>query len=101
MANLIIRDYEGSPYETDFDIDDLANVSCAWMTVVSGDEILTVLYKDGERRKWDSCPGVRFIGYEDGEYNIYVPEYGVDLLHDDTWLSMSKAYDRMYYPLHR
>lgn len=95
--NLIIHDYQGRAVETDLDIDNLENVLRAKIAVVSGDEILMIIFKDGELAKWDSYPGGRIHGFDDGEYDVYYPKNNINLLSDEKWLSMTDSYDRQKY----
>ena len=48
---VIIRDFRGNPRE----IEITKEFKRAYITILSGDEILTVCYKDGTEEKFDSC----------------------------------------------
>lgn len=99
--NLIIRDYQGRAVETDFDIGNLEDVLRAKITITTGDEILMVIFKDGELAEWDSCPGGRILNFEDAEYDVYYQKHNINLLSDEKWLSMTDSYDRLMYALSR
>ena len=61
----IIRDYMGNPRE----IEITKEVESAYMTILTGDEILTVKYKDGTEEKFDSCDN-RIADYYDDGYEV-------------------------------
>ena len=42
------------------------------MKKISGDQILTVIYKDGKAKTFDSCDGGRIIGFHD-DTAIFMP----------------------------
>ena len=65
---LTIYDYQGTPVE--IEIKDFEEVISAYCEVISGDEILTVIYKDGSKATFDAYPSGRIHGYEDGEVEI-------------------------------
>lgn len=64
---ITIYDYARNPVE--IDIPNFENVIKIICRVVSGDEILDVYYKVGEKN-FDSCPGGRLHGYFDGQVDI-------------------------------
>jgi len=64
---LTIYDYSDTPVEIIIpNYEDVVAASCE---VISGDEILTITYKDGSHKTYDSCD-CRLHGYYDGEVDI-------------------------------
>lgn len=96
MRKFIIRDYEGNPVETDVDLDNLDNILVMNIHILSGDEILTVVTKDGDIETWDSCQGARIYGFEDGDYVIFNSVKGVNYL-TEHYLKLDNSYDRQEY----
>lgn len=64
---LIIYDYNDTP--VGITIPNYEDVVAASCKVLSGDEILTITYKDGSQKTYDSSD-CRLQGYYDGEVNI-------------------------------
>lgn len=58
------------------------------ISVITGDEVAEVLYKNGCSLKFDSCPeGMRRDSEQiDFSYELYNKEKGIDHLHDVEWL---------------
>ena len=65
---LTIYNYQDKPVE--IEIPNFENVAGATCEVISGDEVLTVRYKDGTEKEFDSYPGGRLHGYYDGNVDI-------------------------------
>lgn len=67
---IIIYDWANRPKK--IIIDDVEKVSYYHVHIITGDEILTVYFKDGKSIRYNSCGGddVRLKKYDDGEYNI-------------------------------
>ena len=65
-----ILDYAGKVREIDVDLND-ANILAAYMKVVTGDEILTVIYEDGSLETFDSSNN-RMTDYFDEEYALKI-----------------------------
>ena len=67
---LTLLDYENR--KMSFDIGDIKIIDNIKITVLSGDEVATVTYNNGDQVKFDSCEeGGRLISYYDGEYVLY------------------------------
>ena len=75
--------------QVEYDIGELDDIYIADISVLSGDEVLNVTYKDGSTKKFDSYPK-RLINYFDHRYNVYSPS--VNLFEDDDWLSRTSSY---------
>ena len=65
---LTIYDYQGTPVE--IEIKDFEEVILAYCEVISGDEILTIIYKNGSKATFDAYPFGRAHGYKDGKVEI-------------------------------
>lgn len=61
------------------------DVELIMVEVLSGDEVLRILLKDGSIVHFDSCPGGRLVGYEDGEYLVYPNQF-------EKWLKRTSSY---------
>ena len=64
---IVIRDYEDKP--THIEIDDFENAVAIFCKILSGDEVITVVFKDGSTKEFDSSND-RIMGFYDGEYSI-------------------------------
>lgn len=62
----------------DVDIGELDDILTISVTVISGDEILHVLKKNGEEIKEDSDRHFRTIDFYDGQYTIYNSSIGLN-----------------------
>lgn len=68
---MILYDYKDGRYEADVDLDN-PSIELAMLEVISGDEVLTVIYKDGTTRIVDADTNSRFHDYFDGSYILVV-----------------------------
>ena len=74
MKHLEIMDYKGIKHETDIDLDNLNEIDTIFISVVSGDEIATVAYKNGQSVTIDSdhlAKNQRYRHDYDGGYILY------------------------------
>ena len=62
------------------------DVELIMVQILSGDEILRIILKDGTIRHFDSCPGGRITGYEDGEYYVRPDQF-------EKWFKRTDSYD--------
>lgn len=67
MSEIFAIDYADMKVPTGCNAEDVLMVS---VTVVSGDELLTIVKKDGTITQVDSCPGGRFLNYFDYQYIV-------------------------------
>lgn len=67
---LEIMDYSGARTKTPIDIDNLKDVLSLYIRVISGDEILTVIYRNGKIERYDSSDS-RCMDFYDDEYCLY------------------------------
>ena len=82
-----IYDYAGEP--TEVVIKDFENVVYIECEVLSGDEVLTVVYKNGDKKIFDSS-SCRMVDYNDGYVSIPLDQ--VDKISDFPY-----SYDMMDY----
>lgn len=75
-------DYEGT--RRAFDVPEKQDICAAFIRIVSGDETLTILTKDGNELYFDSS-GSRFHNYDDGMYFVYGG--AIDKFSDPKWLA--------------
>lgn len=85
---LQLMDWEHN--KRDFDIGDLEDIVDMTVSVVSGDEVLTVIRMDGSKDRYDSGTN-RIIPYYDGEYTIYHAFSDLNIL--DEWAKRKSPYD--------
>ena len=85
-----ILDYSGK--RTEIEIDNFETVGAIDLTVVSGDEILTVIRKDFTVEKYDSSND-RTTDYFDGEYRIYKEGEEQNMIDDKEWQNRKTSYD--------
>lgn len=71
------------------EIGNLEDILIATIQVISGDEVLTVRYKDGTKKIFDT--DVRIQSFFDDEYDVYSPT--VNLLTNEEWLNRKDSYD--------
>ena len=82
-----LLDYRGR--RKAFDIPEKEDILAAFIHILSGDETLIVLTKDGELLGFDSSDD-RITGYDDGMYVVYGA--GIDRLSDPKWIAREDAY---------
>lgn len=87
-----IMDYQGNKRTIDIDMD---NVGAINLEVITGDEILTVVYKDYTTERFDSSCDRR-MDYYDYDYVVFNEAKGINLLEDDKWLNRKSSYDYDY-----
>lgn len=92
MKELEIMDYRC--IKVPVKIENFEEVVRLTIEVVSGDEILHILYKDYTEKEYDSCymlGDFRITGYYDGEYVIYDISKGINDI--DKWSKRKDNYD--------
>ena len=85
-----LYDFEGESQDFDVDLDD-ENVAAAILQVVSGDEILDVVYKDGEVRTFDADTHFRTTDFLDATYILVLN--GEWRVNRDKFLARKGSYD--------
>lgn len=87
---MILYDYSDEPHEFDVDLDD-EGIAVARLEVVSGDEVLEVIYKNGDISMFDSCYGYRLMDFHDAMYVLVVD--GKWVVDRERFLSRKGSYD--------
>lgn len=67
MSEIFAIDYDDRKVPTGCNAEDVLMVS---VTVLSGDELLMIVKKDGSIVQVDSCPGGRMVDYFDCQYLV-------------------------------
>lgn len=83
-----IMDYRGK--ERNIEIKNFENVVKMEIKVLSGDEILNVLYKDYSLEMFDSAED-RLMDFFDDNYTIYDTTKGIDYI--ENWSKRTSSYD--------
>ena len=83
-----LLDYDNS--RKAFNIPEKGDILVATIQILSGDEVLKVITKDGELHVYDAS-NTRNVCYDDGEYLVY--STGIDLFENERWLARKSAYD--------
>lgn len=89
-----IMDYKGETRE--IEIEDFDNVDLMYIEVISGDEVLTVAYKDGTIQGFDSSND-RMINYYDETYYIYKFDNEKNAIDDPNFLNRKNSYEYPYF----
>lgn len=87
---MILYDYSDEPHEFDVDLDD-EGIAVARLEVVSGDEVLEVIYKNGDISRFDSCYGYRLMDFHDAMYVLVVD--GKWVVDKERFLARKGSYD--------
>jgi hypothetical protein len=67
-----------------FNIPEKGDILVATIQILSGDEVLKVITKDGELHVYDAS-NTRIVCFDDGEYIVY--STGIDLFENERWLA--------------
>ena len=92
MKAIEIMDFQGIKTTVEVDMDKIATIN---LDVVTGDEILTVVYKDYTIKRFDSSHD-RLRDCNDGGYVIFNEATGINLLEDDKWINRTSSYDYLW-----
>ena len=84
-------------YETKIkvvDVGDIKKIGSMYIDVISGDEVLVVVYKDYTIKEFDSS-NTRCEDLREGRYLIYNEQLGINFLkdkdfYDDLWIEINK-----------
>ena len=87
---MILYDYSGEPHEFDVDLDD-EGIAVARLEVVSGDEVLEVIYKDGDIKTFDSGLWTRLRDFHDATFILVVD--GKWIVDRERFLARKGSYD--------
>lgn len=92
MKEIEIMDYRS--IKVPVKIENFDNVVKLTIEVISGDEILHILYKDYTQEEYDSCymlHNFRIQGFYDDEYIIYDTTKNIDYI--NSWSKRKSSYD--------
>lgn len=87
---MILYDYADEPHEFDVDLDD-EGIAVARLEVVSGDEVLEVVYKDGDIKTFDADLWTRLVDFHDAMYVLVVD--GKWVVDKERFLARKGSYD--------
>lgn len=87
---MILYDYSDEPHEFDVDLDD-DEIAVARLDVVSGDEVLEVIYKNGDISRFDSCYEYRLMDFHDATFILVVD--GKWIVDRERFLARKGSYD--------
>ena len=74
------------------DVGDIKEIGSIYIDVISGDEVLVVVYKDYTIKEFDSS-NTRCEDRHEGIYLIYNEQLGINLLKDEDFLNRKNSYD--------
>lgn len=84
-----LLDYNNQSFE--YDIGELSDIIQIDLEIISGDEILQVVYKDNSTAMFDPAPE-RILDFNDGGYILYDKVAGINNLNDKNWLNREDSY---------
>ena len=87
---MILYDYADEPHEFDVDLDD-GRIAVARLEVVSGDEVLEVVYKDGDIKTFDAGLWTRLVDFHDATFILVVD--GKWVVDRERFLARKGSYD--------
>lgn len=92
MRTLKIMDYDSKVVDTGLELN-LDKIERIDIRVLSGDEVATVTFTNGKRKKFDSSD-CRMVDFHDADYTIYSKSEGINLLDGrDSWKVGGNAYE--------
>lgn len=87
-----IMDFNSKKIETGVDFDNLENIKKIIIRVISGDEVMSVLYKDGTAKDFDSSY-TRSWDFNDGRYILYAPDMFINRI--PQFMRRKSSYDML------
>ena len=78
------------------DVGDIKEIGSMYIEVLSGDEVLYVIYKDYTIKEFDSS-NTRCEDSHEGGYSIYNEQIGINLLKDEDFLNRIDSYDYLWF----
>lgn len=81
MDELVLLDWNNNPLFTGIDLSNLDEIVEITITIMSGDEVLDILYTDGHSDHIDSSSD-RIIDTYDGAYKLYSKYLGINRIED-------------------
>ena len=89
-----LLDYENKTKVVD--VGDIKKIGSMYIEVLSGDEVLVVVYKDYTIKKFDSS-NTRCEDHLDARYPIYNEPIGLNLLKNEDFLNRKDSYDYLWF----
>lgn len=86
--NVILIDYRGD--KTKHEIGSEDEIKTATIEIRSGDEVLFVLYENGELKNFDSSQN-RIWDFDDGCYVVFSKDKGINLFKNEKWLNRESS----------
>ena len=77
------------------DVGDIKEIESMYIEVISGDEVLLVIYKDYTIKTFDSS-NTRCEDRHEGRYLIYNEQLGINLLKDKDFLNRINSYSYLW-----
>ena len=77
------------------DVGDIKEIGSMYIEVISGDEVLFVVYKNYVIKEFDSS-NTRCEDRHESRYLIYNEQIGINLLKDEDFLYRKDSYDYLY-----
>ena len=87
-----LMDYKGEKYTVDYPGINVNDILVAWITVVTGDETLTIVTYDGDVISGSSYSAT--AGFYDGEYDII--KKGRWVVPEEEFRNRKESYDFLY-----
>ena len=78
------------------DVGDIKEIGSMYIEVLSGDEVLYVVYKDYTVKEFDSS-NTRCEDHLDARYPIYNEQIDINLLKDKDFLNRRDSYDYLWF----
>ena len=78
------------------DVGDIKEIGSMYIEVLSGDEVLYVIYKDYTIKEFDSS-NTRCEDHLDARYPIYNEQLGINFLKDEDFLNRIDSYDYLWF----
>ena len=78
------------------DVGDIKEIESMYIDVISGDEVLFVVYKDYTIKEFDSSH-TRCKDHLDARYPIYNEPIGLNLLKNEDFLNRRGSYDYLWF----
>lgn len=66
-----VMDYNGDKHNTSVKWEQLSKIKIIEVTVISGDEVMTITFEDGTKKTFDAGENTRSTDYFDDHYILY------------------------------
>lgn len=88
---MIVKLFEYREHYVLVEVGNIETIDRMIITVISGDEVLTVMYKDGTERDYDSSD-CRVMNFLDFQYEIYNDKTGVNKFNNKEFMNRTNSY---------